>query len=79
MTSRQPSKVSTLHFGNTTRITCANFTLLGTNVGGTGSENSTANPTSSAGPAQFTGLGSVSFSVVPMLYLVTVGALALVL
>lgn len=69
----------TLHFGNATRITCANFTLLGGNVGGTGSENSTASATSSSGPAQFTGLGAASFSVAPMLYLLTVGALALAL
>jgi hypothetical protein len=32
-----------------------------------------------AGPAQFTGLGAVSFSMTPMLYLVTVAALAFVL
>jgi hypothetical protein len=69
----------TLHFGNATRITCANFTLLGESVGGTGGESTTANATSSAGPAQFTGLGAVSFSMTPMLYLVTVAALAFVL
>jgi hypothetical protein len=67
----------TLHFGNATRITCANFTLLGGSVGG--SDNATASATSSSGPAQFTGLGAMSFSVSPMLYFVLVGAVALAL
>ena len=76
----------TLHFGNATRITCANFTLLGGEVGGTGGDGSSANATASAtasatsssAPVQFTG-GAVSFQVAPLVRLLTVGALALVL
>lgn len=70
----------TLHFANTTRLTCANFTLLGNSAGGTGGgENTTATGTSSSAPEQFTGVGALSFSAAPMLYLVTVGALAVAL
>jgi hypothetical protein len=65
----------TLHFGNATRITCANFTLLGNSAGGTGGEaNTTANATSTAVPARFTGLGAVSVSVAPILYFATIAA-----
>ncbi|APA08984.1 hypothetical protein SS1G_02845 [Sclerotinia sclerotiorum 1980 UF-70] len=59
----------TLHFGNTTRITCANFTLLDGVVGGSdsddgeGTTNSTRDgsngtATSTGGPLQYTGLGA---------------------
>jgi hypothetical protein len=47
----------TVHFANTTRITCANFTLTGSSVGGSPSTNTTGSPTSST-PAQFTGDGN---------------------
>lgn len=71
----------TAHFANATRITCANFTLLGNSVGGgDGQENTTATtPTASAGPAQFTGLGIALSPVGSTMYLLIVAALALVL
>ncbi|PMD24969.1 hypothetical protein NA56DRAFT_464198 [Hyaloscypha hepaticicola] len=47
----------TVHFANTTRITCANFTLTGSSVGSSPSTNTTGSPTSST-PAQFTGDGN---------------------
>ena len=72
----------TLHFGNATRITCANFTLqsgsagehVGTGTGGT--TNGTATATSR--PVQFTGKAN-SFFVAPVLYFFALGALALML
>jgi hypothetical protein len=64
----------TMHFGNATRITCANFTLSASD-----SLNSTASATSSSPPMQFTGRGAVSFSVAPMMCVIVVGALILAL
>lgn len=49
----------TVHFGNTTRITCANFTLLEGVVGRAGLANSTnVTATSTGGPLQYTGTGA---------------------
>jgi len=63
----------TLHFGNTTRITCANFTLAasGTTVGG-------ANATSTGSPIQYTGAAAPR-SAVGGLALGVAGALAFML
>jgi hypothetical protein len=62
-----------IHFANKTRITCANFTMAGTSVGGTG-PNATysASPTAST-PAQFTGDGTRN--AVSMLTLMTLTGL----
>ncbi|KAN0122443.1 Superoxide dismutase, copper/zinc binding domain containing protein [Hyaloscypha variabilis] len=60
----------TVHFANKTRITCANFELAGTSVGGTA--NATASSTSST-PAQFTGDGTRN--AVSMLTLMTITGL----
>jgi len=60
----------TIHFGNKTRITCANFTLAGSFVGGS----TTANATFPAVPAEFT--GAASKSVVPMLSLLAITVVA---
>ncbi|KAF7959586.1 hypothetical protein EAE96_001202 [Botrytis aclada] len=75
----------TVHFGNTTRITCANFTLLDGVVGGDdeGSANSTRDgangtATSTGGPAQFTGAAgkiSVQSSLIAFMGAVLVFAL----
>jgi hypothetical protein len=47
----------TVHFANKTRITCANFTLTGSSVGGSSTTNTTGSPTTST-PAQFSGDGN---------------------
>lgn len=65
----------TLHFGNKTRITCANFTLVGTTVGG--SNDSEPTTTSTGSPIQFTGLSSKT--VVPSFALFAIAAIALAL
>lgn len=63
-----------IHFANKTRITCANFTMAGKSVGGTGQNATyTASPTTSA-PAQFTGDGTRN--TVSMLTLLTITGLA---
>ncbi|KAF4625945.1 hypothetical protein G7Y89_g12219 [Cudoniella acicularis] len=63
----------TVHFGNTTRITCANFTLVGA-LGGsnvtsspTGSSSTISSPTSTGSPIRFT--GSAMRNAVPALSL----------
>jgi len=66
-----------MHFGNTTRITCANFTLVGNSVGGNGTANATA--TKSGGPIQYTGLGDAKRNMVSTLPLLAVTALAFLL
>jgi hypothetical protein len=44
-----------LHTGNTSRITCANFELVGGEANGTAGGNETASSTGSAGLPEYTG------------------------
>jgi len=67
----------TLHFGNTTRITCANFTLLEGIVGGSSANTTqagTANATSTGGPLKYTGIGGAGRLGVAGSVVVAVGA-----
>ncbi|CZR50857.1 related to cytosolic Cu/Zn superoxide dismutase [Phialocephala subalpina] len=67
----------TVHFANTTRITCANFTLSAGNVtigGGSGSNasasaTSTAPVTQTSAPLQFTGIGAGSSNAISLIML----------
>jgi hypothetical protein len=70
-----------VHFANKTRITCANFALVGSLVGGSGnatgtSANATTSTTGTA-PAKFT--GAAGMTTVPVLSLLGVVAVALML
>jgi hypothetical protein len=65
----------TLHFGNKTRITCANFELVGTTVGG--NNGSAPTSTSSGSPIQFTGASAKTM--VPGFALLAGAAIALAL
>ncbi|KAH6671295.1 superoxide dismutase [Halenospora varia] len=60
----------TIHFGNKTRITCANFTLQGTSTGG-------SNSTPTGSPIQYT--GAAVKNAAPALSLMGLAALALAL
>jgi len=64
-----------VHFANKTRITCANFTLVGSTVGG--GNYTTPNATSTGGPIPFTGASAKTM--IPSFALLMAGALALVL
>jgi len=62
----------TVHFANKTRITCANFALVGTTVGG--SNGTTPNATSTGGPTQFTGTSTKTM--IPTFALFAIAGLA---